>query len=280
MDRDKARTLLAVFAHPDDEAFGTGGTFAKYAAQGHKVYLVTATRGEAGQINEDYVGSPDAVAATMANLPLIREGELACACAAYGINPPILLDYIDGQLTMVHQGQAVGKIVRIIRELRPDVLITFGPDGIYGHYDHLAAHRWATIAADLAASEDCFPNHLSPACQPHRVSKVYYRVLPQARVEAMAGETRAAVNMFGVPFYFVGYPDQQITTVIDVADYAGLKLEGIRCHRTQLGADSVYLRAPAEALGDPWFGTEHYILAQSTVGWPEGRETDLLACIG
>ena len=216
------------------------------------------------------------IAATIANLPLVRERELRRACDAYGINPPIFLDYIDGQLPIVHQGQAMGKVVRIIRELRPDVLITFGPDGIYRHYDHIAAHRWATIAADLAAGEDCFPDHLTQACRPHQVSKVYYRVLPQARVDWMADEGRPAVNMFGVPFYFVGYPEHEITTIIDVGEWAKKKLAGIQCHMTQVSPDSDFFQAPEEVLADPGFLAEHYILAQSTVGQPDATETDLL----
>jgi LmbE family N-acetylglucosaminyl deacetylase len=101
-------TLMAVFAHPDDEAFGTGGTLTRYAAEGHDVYLVTATRGEAGLIQRPGTATP-------ANLPQVREHELRCACQAYGIHPPRFLDYVDGQLPTVHQGQTVGKVVRLIR---------------------------------------------------------------------------------------------------------------------------------------------------------------------
>ena len=261
---------MAILAHPDDEAFGTGGTLAKYAAQGHHVYLVTATRGEAGQV-APHIG------ASQANLPLVRENELRCACQAYGIHPPIFLDYIDGQMAMVHQGQAVGKVVRLLRELRPDVVIAFGPDGIYGHYDHIAAHKWAAIAVDLAARDDCFPDQLQGACQPPQVAKLYYRVLPASQVELMAQEGMPAVMMDGVPFYFVGYPPEQITTVIDVAAHVQAKLQGIRCHASQIGEDSPYLTTPEEVLHDLGFGQEHYILAQSGVGPPQGLETDLLA---
>ncbi len=264
-------TLMAVFAHPDDEAFGTGGTLTKYAAQGCDVHLVTATRGEAGQIAE-----PDL--ATTANLPYVREQELRCACQIYGIHPPRFLDYVDGQLPIVHQGQAVGKLVRIIREIRPRVLITFGPDGIYGHYDHIAVHRWATIAADLAADPDCFPNQLADACQPYQVSKVYFRALPQEQVAAMSeGGKPAAVMMDGVPFYFVGRRHDEITTVIDVSDYAEAKLRGIQCHTTQVGRHNRFADTPDEVMREPWFQTEHFILARSTIGWPERVETDLFA---
>jgi LmbE family N-acetylglucosaminyl deacetylase len=262
------RTLMAVFAHPDDEAFGTGGTLTRYAAEGHHVYLVTATRGEAGQIAEPGL-------ATQANLPIVREQELRCACQIYGIHPPLFLDYVDGQLPMVHQGQAVGKLVRLIREFRPDVLVTFGPDGIYGHYDHIVAHRWATIAVDLAADPDCFPD--LDLCDPHQVSKLYYRALAEGEVAAMAeGDKPAAVMMDGVPFYFVGRPDDEITTVIDVGHYMEAKLAGIRCHTTQVGRDNRFAQGADQVAQDPWFRQECFVLAKSTVGWPTETEVDLL----
>jgi len=263
--------LLAVFAHPDDEAFGVGGTLTKYAAEGCDVYLVTATRGEAGQIAE-----PDL--ATPASLPYVREQELRCACEVYGIHPPIFLDYVDGQLAVVHQGQAVGKLVRIIRELKPQVLITFGPDGVYGHYDHIAVHHWATIAVELAADPDCFPDQLSTACEPHQVSKLYYRALSKEQVAALSdGDEPAAVMMDGVPFRIIGRHPEEITTVIDVSDYAEQKLRGIRCHATQVGRHNRFTEAPDEVMRSPWFCRESFVLARSTVGWPVGVETDLFA---
>lgn len=263
--------MMAVFAHPDDEAFGTGGTLSKYAAEGCDVHLVTATRGEAGQIAE-----PDL--ATGADLPFVREQELRCACETYGIHPPHFLDYPDGLLPLIHQGQAVGKIVRLIRQLRPQVLVTFGPDGIYGHYDHIAVHRWTTLAAELAADLDCFPHHVDESCTPHRVSKLYYRVMPEKQIEAwrQAGQT-TAVMMDGVPFRFVGRPLEEITTIVDVSDYLEQKLRGIRCHVTQVGRESRSGDAEDEALRDSGFSTEHFVLAASTIGRPEEKETDLFA---
>lgn len=261
--------LMAVLAHPDDEAFGTGGTLTKYAAEGCDVYLVTATRGEAGQIAE-----PDL--ATPANLPHVREHELRCACEIYGIHPPRFLDYVDGQLPIVHQGQAVGKLVRLLRELKPQVLITFGPDGIYGHYDHIAVHRWATIAVHMAADPDCFPD--PELCEPHQVSKVYHRTLVEDQVRSMAeGDKPAAVSMDGVPFFFFGHPRDAITTFIDVSDYVEPKLNGIRCHATQVGRHNRFADTPDEVMQETWFRQESYILARSTVGWPEEVETDLFA---
>ncbi len=261
--------LLAVFAHPDDEAFGTGGTLSRYAAEGCDVYVVTATRGEAGQIAEPELATP-------ANLPAVRERELRCACRQYGVNPPHFLDYLDGQLTVVHQGQAVGKLVKLIRELKPDVLVTFGPDGIYGHYDHIAVHRWATIAYDLAADPECFPD--LDTCEPHQVQKLYYRVSPQESLDArrQSGQ-RPAVMMDGVAFPFVGLPMDQITTVIDVSDFVDAKLRGILCHATQIGRNNRYVETPGEVLNDPWFRQETFTLARTVGEWPAAVETDLFA---
>jgi LmbE family N-acetylglucosaminyl deacetylase len=216
--------------------------------------------------------------ATSADLPLVREQELRCACETYGIHPPRFLDYPDGLLPIVHQGQAVGRVVRLIRELRPHVVLTFGPDGIYGHYDHIAVHRWTTIAVNLAADADCFPDHVRGACEPHLVSKVYYRVLPEEFVEAMAeGDKPAAAMMDGVPFYMVGRGRDEITTVVDVGDYVEQKLRGIQCHATQVGRHNRFSEEVEQVIRDPAFRYEHFLLAHSTVGWPEEVERDLFA---
>jgi len=264
-------TLMAVLAHPDDEALGLGGTLSRYAAEGCDVYVVTATRGEAGQIAE-----PDL--ATPITLPQVREQELRCACQTYGVHPPIFLDYPDGLLPIVHQGQAVGKLVRLIRQLRPHVVITFGPDGVYGHYDHIAVHRWTTVAVDLAADPDCFPDSADGNCRPHQVSKLYYRVVSEEQVATMSQDGRPpAVMKDGIPFYLVGHHRDEITTAIDVSDYAETKLRGIQCHLTQIGRQSPFFATPEEVTQLLWFRQEHFILAHSTVGWPEGVEDDLLA---
>lgn len=259
---DADKCLLAVFAHPDDESFGCGGTLAKYASLGCRVQLVTATRGEAGEIAEG-------VRASKAGLAEIRERELRCACQALGIPPPLLLGYIDGQLTIVHQGQAVARLVRLIRELRPQVVLTFGPDGVYGHYDHIAVHRWVTIAIKLAADSRCFPE--GDDCEPHQVSKLYYTVLPEEYIQQMAAEGEDAVVMMdGVPFPFVGWKRDEITTWIDISAQLPAKLAAIACHATQVGPQTADI---AHDLSE--VALEPFVLAQSTVGYLSGMETDL-----
>jgi LmbE family N-acetylglucosaminyl deacetylase len=128
--------LLAVFAHPDDESLGVGGTLAKYAAEGVEVSLVTATRGQRGRYKEHRFGTdqhpgPDA----LGRLP---EAELRAAAEVLGIRELILLDYDDGSLDGAVPREAIGEIVAHVRRIQPDVVITFGPEGAYGHPDHIA----------------------------------------------------------------------------------------------------------------------------------------------
>ena len=264
-------TLLAVFAHPDDEAFSIGGTLSRYAAEGVDVHLVSATRGEAGEIRDPKL-------ATKANLPQVREKELRCACETYGIHPPQFLDYVDGQLAIVNQGQAVGKLVRIIRELQPQVMVTYGPEGIYGHYDHIAIHRWTTIAFDLAADAGCYPDGTG-TCSPHQVSKLYYAVMPEEMLEAMSVNGRPpTVNMDGVPFPMVGYKPEQINAVIDVREYFITKMAGLMCHATQISVEET--PQDVEKLANsPLTHSEFFLLGKTaaTVPQPAGVETDLFA---
>jgi LmbE family N-acetylglucosaminyl deacetylase len=265
-------TLAAIFAHPDDEAFGTGGTLAKYASQGVDVHLITATLGEAGQI------ANPAVTLTQP-LSVLREQELRCACACYGLKALHLLGYIDGQTTVAPQNGAVYRIVKLLRQLKPQVVLSFGPEGIYGHYDHLAIHRWATAAVELAGESDWWPE----AGPPHRVAKFYYRAMLEeqiAQVEKFNG--RSFVPIDGVPFPFVGYPSERITTIIDIRDFAEAKLKGIRCHASQLNPEAPFLQEDFNPLDQPWFAQEAFILAEHrpdiplTVSPPD-KEDDLFA---
>jgi LmbE family N-acetylglucosaminyl deacetylase len=245
-------TLVAIFAHPDDEAFGTGGTLTKYAHEGMDVHLITATLGEAGE-----VANPDLTFTQP--LSVVREQELRCACQHYGVKELHLLGYVDGQTTVVPQGTAVYKIVKLLRQVKPQVIISFGPDGIYGHYDHLAVHRWATAAVQFADEAKCWPE----AGPVHTVAKFYHRALPEEQIAQMAKALgRTYVPMDGVPFPFVGYLMEEITTVIDVRDYAELKLKGIRCHASQLTSDNPYQQEDFDLTATPLFWQETFILAQ------------------
>lgn len=265
-------TLLALFAHPDDEAFGTGGTLSKYAHEGVDVHLAIATRGEAGALANPSISLTQPIG-------VVREQELRRACACYGIQHLHLLGYIDGQTTVAPQAEAVYKVVQILREVKPQVMISFGPEGGYGHYDHLATHRWATAAIQLAADAERWPE----AGPPHQVAKFYHRAMPQQQLEQMqkiAGRTY--VSMDGVPFPFMGQPMERITTVINIRDYADNKLKGIRCHATQIDQASPYLQETFDLEAYPWFWQETFILAQASDGLPRvdparEKEHDLFA---
>jgi LmbE family N-acetylglucosaminyl deacetylase len=132
--------LLAIFAHPDDESFAAGGTIAKYAAEGMRVVLVSATRGEAGISG-----------LSAKETARIRETELHAAAQALGVNRLEFLDYVDGEFERADKEQVVSKLLAIFRQENPDVIVTFGPDGISGHPDHVATHRFVTRAFERAA---------------------------------------------------------------------------------------------------------------------------------
>lgn len=131
--------VLGVFAHPDDEVFVAGGTFAKYAAAGAEVMIVSATRGQAGQIR-------DARVATRKTLAAVRERELREACAILGVRRVSCLDYQDGKLAETDPEALVASVAEIVRAFAPDVVITFGEDGAYGHPDHIAISTATTRA--------------------------------------------------------------------------------------------------------------------------------------
>ena len=136
---ERSPVLLAVFAHPDDETFRCGGLLALLARCGVQVYIITATRGEAGSCGEPQI-------CTTEELAELRERELICACNVLGIRPPILLNYPDGKLDEVDQEEAVARIEEVIRELRPQILLTWPVDGLSDHPDHIAVSRWVTKA--------------------------------------------------------------------------------------------------------------------------------------
>ena len=149
--------VLGIFAHPDDETFCAGGTFARYAEQGAAIMVVSVTRGQAGQIR-------DAAAADRRTLPAVREAELRLACDRLGIATVRCLDHVDGTLAEVELSALVDEVAGVIDEFRPDVVITFGPDGGYGHPDHVAISAipvpmWSPPAASPAWS--C-PRHGRP----------------------------------------------------------------------------------------------------------------------
>src|SRR5690349_21573282 len=166
-----ALRLMAILAHPDDESLGVGGVLSKYSAEGIDVSLLTATRGERGRFHGHRPGEPPHPGPD--ELGRIREGELREAARVLGVGDLALLDYKDQDLDRAPAGEAIALIAGHLRRVRPHVVVTFGPDGAYGHPDHIAISQFTT-AAIVAAADAGFrtPSHADAAA--HVVAKLYY----------------------------------------------------------------------------------------------------------
>ncbi len=270
MDKRDRLALMGVFAHPDDESFGNGGTLARYSQEGVYTALVTATRGEAGEISDPALATPD-------TLGQVREQELRLACSILGVSYLRFLDYIDGTLQGVESQEAVGKIVRAIREVRPQVIFTFGPEGVYGHPDHIAISGWATTAFRSAGDASSFPEHLQEGLAPWSPLKLYYVAPPRERFQRM-GEMAARLvphtTWADRDWSSFGVPESRITTRVDVRAFDDAKLSAIAAHQTQIQPNHPYAMLPRDALQE-FFNEECYVLAESRVGQLQGRENDL-----
>ena len=284
---EEQRTLLAVFAHPDDESFGIGGTLARYAAEGARVVLACATLGEAGEISDPSLGAKEQLAE-------IRERELRCACDALGIVELHLLGYRDSgmaespdnddprSLAQADPAEVVGKIVRVIRQVRPQVVVTFEAGGGYGHPDHIAIHRHTVAAFHAAGDSSQYPEHLVEGLELHLPQKLYFTALPRRFFRGLAQRLKAMgfdLSRFGdFDWESMGVPDELCTTEIDVSDYLGVKQQAFQCHRSQLSPDSPFSLIPPEIQRD-FMSTECFSLAGSRLEPGQKPETDLFTDI-
>lgn len=248
---------MAVFAHPDDESFGPSSTLVKYSTQGVKTYLICATRGEAGEVS-----GTEAQLSTE-ELGKKREEELKCAVEALGLTDYRILGYPDGGLQAVDFQEFTGKIVAAIREFKPDVLITFGPEGITGHTDHIVVSR-ATEEAYYAASDPRrFTGEIYGKLAAHSPAKLYYYVLPKSMVKELG-------------LSFEGTEDSLVTTEIDVSGFEELRSKAIRCHRTQLANDAKEGRK-SDPQREKYRRVNYFWLAASRSVRLSGPEKDLFA---
>jgi LmbE family N-acetylglucosaminyl deacetylase len=216
--------LLAVFPHPDDETLGLGSTLARYAEEDVETFLVCATRGQRGWFESE---GPDPGFEEVAR---IREAELRCAAEHLGLKEVCFLEYIDGDVDQAGPAEIIENIAAHIRRIRPQVVVTFSPDGAYGHPDHIALSQFthgAVVCAADAGFEDGQP--------PFRVSKMYYMVDSQDVVEAaIRAFGGISMDVDGVTRDHVGWKEWQITTRLDNARYLDRVREAIRCHKSQL----------------------------------------------
>ncbi|MER7109077.1 N-acetyl-1-D-myo-inositol-2-amino-2-deoxy-alpha-D-glucopyranoside deacetylase [Streptomyces sp. NPDC000229] len=285
-----ARRLLLVHAHPDDESINNGTTMAKYAAEGAQVTLVTCTRGEEGEVIPPHLAhlAPD----REDRLGPHRVGELAAAMKELGVTDHRFLggpgrfrdsgmmgaeqNRRDGAFWNTDVDDAAPYLVEIIRSVRPQVLVTYDPDGGYGHPDHIQAHRVAMRAAELAA-EPAFRRDLG---DPHEIAKIYWNRVPRTVAEEAFARLRAAdafPHVAAVDDVPGVVDDELITAEIGGADHAERKAAAMRAHATQIAVEGTFF-ALSNNLGQPIFGTEYYQLVRGEPGAPAGRrEDDLFA---
>lgn len=285
---------MFVHAHPDDEAIGTGVTMAKYAADGAHVTLVTCTLGEEGEIHVPELAglAPDQAD----QLGGYRIAELREACAALGVTDWRFLGgagrYRDSGMMGTPQNdhprafwgadldETAGHLAAVLREVRPQVLVTYDPNGFYGHPDHIQAHRVATRAVDLAADADLAPE-TGPAWE---VSKVYWTTVPRSVLAAGIEQFRASSdNPFAgvedvaeLPF---GTPDEEVSARIEATAHVDAKSAAMRAHATQIPPNSWLLSLAGDA-GAEVLGVEFYVLASGGKGegvGTHGWEDDLFA---
>jgi LmbE family N-acetylglucosaminyl deacetylase len=249
---------MCVLAHPDDESLGTGGTLAKYAADGVETYLLTATRGERGRFfNNGHVRPHDAVVGRT------REAELRAAANELGVREVTVLGYPDGGLDTVPPEIAQQAIAEHLCRIRPHVVITFGPDGAYGHPDHIAISQLTTAAVMRTASPEAV------------VSKLYYLAWSAATWAAYQSVLKKLTSTVdGVERQVIPTPDWYITTRIDTSTAWPTVWRAVQCHRTQMSIYANLETLPPEHHRALW-GVQEFYRAFSLVNGGRTRESDL-----
>jgi N-acetyl-1-D-myo-inositol-2-amino-2-deoxy-alpha-D-glucopyranoside deacetylase len=277
--------ILLVHAHPDDESISNGATMAKYVSEGAQVTLITCTRGEEGEVLVPELAH--LAAAHQDDLGSHRITELADALGV--TDHRFLGEYRDSGMMgtepnsrpdvfwQANLDEAAGKLVKIIREVKPQVLITYDEFGGYGHPDHIQAHRVAMRAAELAAD-----NNFGEG-KAWDISKIYWNTMPRSVIEeGMKKMKELGSDFFGtdnvddLPFV---KPDEVVTTVIDGTKFTEKKMAALAAHKTQISVDGPFF-ALSNILGNQVWGHEYYTLVKGEKNKnlnDKGWETDLFA---
>ncbi|HZR00734.1 MAG TPA: N-acetyl-1-D-myo-inositol-2-amino-2-deoxy-alpha-D-glucopyranoside deacetylase [Chloroflexota bacterium] len=291
---DTRRTLMVVHAHPDDESLGSGGTLQHYGRRGVRTVVVICTGGEAGEISDPALATPE-------NLGEVRRREAEAAIAILGVDRLAWLGYRDSGMAGAPENDdprcffrakledAVGRLVRLVREERPQVITSYDVNGIYGHPDHVMAHRVAQAAYWASGDPGRFPE-AGPAW---RVAKLYEQVNPRSNMVRMREVMRAAgverrrdgetpedeERRFQERLQRFAVPDDAVTTLIDIRPYVDKKREAVLAHRTQMGPDSRFARMPDELRRQLWTHERYRLVAGPCAPGPDGLEDDLFAGI-
>ncbi len=281
-----SKRLLLVHAHPDDETINNGATMAKYAAEGVQVTLVTCTRGEEGEVLVESLAN--LASSRDDKLGEHREIELKNAMVHLGINDFRFLGspnkkWRDSGMIGTTQNErkdvfwqadlteAAQELVKIILEIKPQVLITYDEFGGYGHPDHIKANQVAMLAAELASN------------QGWKISKIYWNTMPKSVIQMGIDKMKEVGSSFfgadsveDLPF---AKPDELVTSVIKAPDYVEQKLEAMKAHETQISIDGPFF-ALSNNLGLSVWADEYYTLVKGEKSKPfdeSGREIDLFA---
>ena len=248
---------MCVLAHPDDESLGTGGTLARYAAEGVETFLVTATRGERGRFGTSPQRPVDAVVGET------REAELRAAARELGVREVVVLGYPDGAVDAVAPAIAQQAIAEQLRRIKPQVVVTFGPDGAYGHPDHIAVSQLTTAAVVRAADRD------------YAVSKLYHMAWSASLwAEYQAALKRLISRVDGIERQVDPTPDWEITTRLDTSAVWPTVWRAIQCHQTQMGGYANLTQLSPERHRALW-GVQEFYRAFSLVNGSRARESDL-----
>jgi mycothiol S-conjugate amidase len=282
------RTLLAVHAHPDDESSKGAATLARYADEGVRTVVVTCTGGEAGEILNPAMDRPG----VLERMPELRREELAKALEVLNVSAHHWLGYRDSGMAETDANghpdafanadldEATGRLVAIIRQERPQVVVTYDETGGYPHPDHIRTHEVSVAAFDAAADPHRYPE----AGPPFQPLKLYYHAsFTRRRMEAI----HAAAVERGIESPFAkwleewekqGWEDPVVTTRVDVAAWLGRQRDALIAHATQIDPSSFWFAIPDEVVAEvyPW---EDYTLARSLVP-TDDEETDLFAGLG
>jgi LmbE family N-acetylglucosaminyl deacetylase len=259
--------LLAVFAHPDDESMGIGGTLAKYAAEGVETYLVCGTRGERGWFGSEETNPG------FERLAEIRTKELLAAGKILGLKEIQFLNYIDGDLDQADPLEAIGRIVTHIRRIKPQVVVTFPHDGNYGHPDHIAISQFTNAAVVCAADSSFVDLENQPS---RRVSKLYYFVDAEEIADAYT-RYMGAIE-FPVDGQVRGeapWREWMITTRVDVSSTWKIAWDAILCHQSQLPSLGPLLELPEDEILQLLTLQGTFYRAFSLVNGGRKLETDL-----
>jgi N-acetyl-1-D-myo-inositol-2-amino-2-deoxy-alpha-D-glucopyranoside deacetylase len=297
--------MLLVHAHPDDESINQGATMAKYVARGTQVTLVTCTLGEEGEV---LVPALEHLAADRDDtLGQHRVTELAAAMKELGVSDHRFLGgpgkyrdsgmvwHADGHATAgddIKEGtfwradllEAAADLVEVIREVRPQVLVTYDEFGGYGHPDHIQAHRVAMYAASLAAAR----SYRQDLGEPWDVAKIYWGAMSESRMRdglrrlRAAGDTTTFEGMDPeAPLPPFVTPDHLLDAVVDGNEFAEAKMRAMKAHATQITVDGPFF-ALSNNVGNEVWGLEFFRLVKGTKGpvGEDGLETDLFAGLG